>query len=74
MADNVPTYYCLVCGYIGNAPGICPECGAQLMADDINLPNENDPEDEDMKYDENLLEDDDDEETDFLEEDKFDDE
>lgn len=65
---DLPVFYCLDCGYVGNAPGICPECGGTLVADDMNLPNETD---EDEKYDSGLLED---EEEEVLPEDKFEDE
>lgn len=65
--NDIPVFYCLSCGYVGNAPGTCPECGGTLVADDMNLPNEND---EDNKYDTDLM----DEEEDIeLPEDKFED-
>ncbi|MDO8513179.1 MAG: hypothetical protein Q7S37_01645 [bacterium] len=67
--NEIPVFYCLECGYVGNAPGICPQCSATLVADDMNLPNEKE---EDGKYDEAVLEDE--EEDDELPEDKFEDE
>lgn len=66
--NDIPVCYCLDCGYVGNAPGACPQCGGVLLADDVNLPHEKI---EDEKYDEELLED---AEKDDLPEDKFDDE
>ncbi len=66
--NDIPVFYCLNCGYVGTAPGTCPECGGTLVADDMNLPHEN----EDDKYDEDLLEET--EESDDLPEDKFEDE
>lgn len=69
--NEIPVFYCLDCGYVGNAPGICPQCGGTLVADDMNLPHEKD--DEENKYDDDLMDEVEDED-DVLPEDKFEDE
>ncbi len=49
--EQVPVYYCTECGYIGNMPGRCPQCGGEMMADNVSLPHEKD----EQKYDAHLL-------------------
>lgn len=52
--EKVPVYYCLDCGYVGSAPGNCPQCGGEMISDDVSLPHEVE---EEKRYDDGLLED-----------------